>query len=412
MPARLERIRLTSGAMIDVSAHLTVVVGPNNVGKSVLLWTAWAHLSQPPGNPPLASPVVDGVDLVFPTQEEIEARLRTNSEIRPAGQYPQGYAVEDHFFNPQFGIMPFSQVQALSVNGAREHRLGWLAGQVAVFFPPEARLGQLGNTSVPNLYGEVPTAPLQKLWADRQLEERIRVLAKRAFGIELTVNRHGGSQIGLHVGKPLAPEPAIGENSPYLREVASLPMAASQGHGVQAFLGMILTLISGEYDIVMIDEPEAFLYPPQARLLGEVFVEFARQDVQVVVSTHSDDFLRGVLSASAMSTDVTVVRLTRPSETRNTVAQLDPTAARELFEDPLLRYSNILSGIFYKGVVLCEAEGDCQYYAAAWITRSRRLSPRYLGQTSCSRSAAARIASPRRLRLCWLRRSRQPSSRT
>jgi hypothetical protein len=48
----------------------------------------------------------------------------------------------------------------------------------------------------------------------------------------------------------------------------------------------------------------------------------------------------------------------------NAVAQLPPVAARGLFEDALLRYSNILSGIFYKGVVLCEAEGDCQYYAA------------------------------------------------
>ncbi|WP_166503359.1 ATP-dependent nuclease [Modestobacter italicus] len=232
---------------------------------------------------------------------------------------------------------------------------------------------------MPNLYQEVPTGPLQKTWADRALEERVQVLAMRAFGIDLTLNRHGGAQIGLHVGRPTTPEPAVGQPSPYIAEVASLPLVAQQGHGVQAFLGMVLTLMAGQYDIVLIDEPEAFLHPPQARLLGEVFVDLAKQRTQLLVSTHSDDFLRGVLQASASATDVTIARLTRPEPAVNAVAQLPPAAVRGLFEDPLLRYSNILSGIFYKGVVLCEAEGDCQYYAAVLdnkFTRAEAAVPR------------------------------------
>jgi len=127
---------------------------------------------------------------------------------------------------------------------------------------------------------------------------------------------------------------------------------------------MLQILITRQYDIVLVDEPEAFLHPPQARLLGEIFVEFSNSGTQLVVSTHSDDFLRGVLSASAAATDVTVARLTKPTPTSNAIAQVPPAAVKKLFEDPLLRYSNILSGIFYKGVVLCEAESDCKYYAA------------------------------------------------
>lgn len=364
MPARLRKLHLTSGATIEVSDHLTVVVGPNNVGKSVLLSSVWQQLNQGFGQAAAVSPVVANVELQGPTLREVDQRLRAIGEVRPMGQYPQGYAGEDHYFSPQIGMVPVSQLTAQLQQGVHEHRLGWLAGQVGAFLPPEARLGQLGNVGVPNLYGETPTAPLQKLWADRRLEAEVQVLAKRAFDIDLTVNRHGGSQIGLHVGRPTSPEPAVGELSPYLQEVARLPTAAAQGHGVQAFLGMLLALTSGAYDFVLIDEPEAFLHPPQARLLGEIFVEFAKKEVQVLVSTHSDDFLRGVLTASAASTEVTVVRLTRPSAMSNAVAQLDPAAARGLFEDPLLRYSNILGGIFYKGVVLCEAEGDCQYFSA------------------------------------------------
>lgn len=364
MPARLRKLHLHSGATIDVSDHLTVIVGPNNVGKSVLLSSVWQQLSHGFGQPNPASAVVARVELQSPTRDEVHRRLRASGEFRPTGQYAQGFAGEDNYFNTQIGMIPVSQLTMQLEQGVQENRLGWLASQVGAFLPTEARLGQLGNVGVPNLYGETPTAPLQKLWADRRLEEEVKVLAKRAFNIELTVNRHGGSQIGLHVGAPRSPEPAVGELSPYLQEVASLPTAAAQGHGVQAFLGMLLVLTSGAYDFVLIDEPEAFLHPPQARLLGEIFVEFAKKDLQVIVSTHSDDFLRGVLTASAAATEVTVVRLTRPGPTTNAVAQLDPAAARGLFEDPLLRYSNILGGIFYKGVVLCEAEGDCQYYSA------------------------------------------------
>jgi len=93
-------------------------------------------------------------------------------------------------------------------------------------------------------------------------------------------------------------------------------------------------------------------------------VELSAQGTQYVISTHSDDFLQGVLTASRSTVETTVARLTRPTPTSNSVAQIPPDAVRKLYEDPLLRYSRILSGIFYKGVVLCEAESDCKYYTA------------------------------------------------
>jgi hypothetical protein len=375
LPARITRINLTSGDSVDVSDHLTVIVGPNNVGKSVLLGSTWQVLQQQPhmGFGPV--PVVSGVELELPSRQEVNRRLSVNAELLPPGQYPHGYQHEEHFYSPQAGVIPGSQIEAILAVGKQQGRLGFLAGQLVMHMPPEGRLGQLGNVAVPNLYGEVPATPLQKMWADRELEKRLQTLARRAFGIDLIVNRHGGSQIGLHIGKPSMPEPAIGERSPYLKEVATLPAASMQGHGVQAFLGMALTLTAGQYDVVLIDEPEAFLHPPQARLLGELFVEFARHETQIIVSTHSDDFLQGVLTASASATDVTIARITRPSPEVNSVAQLPPAAVRELFEDSLLRYSNILSGIFYKGVVLCEAEGDCQYYSAVLDNRFGQSDP-------------------------------------
>jgi hypothetical protein len=37
---------------------------------------------------------------------------------------------------------------------------------------------------------------------------------------------------------------------------------------------------------------------------------------------------------------------------------------KELWDDPLLRYSNILDGLFHESVVVCEADADCRFYSA------------------------------------------------
>lgn len=144
-----------------------------------------------------------------------------------------------------------------------------------------------------------------------------------------------------------------------------LPLLTDQGAGIQAFMGTILTLAAGNFDIVLLDEPEAFLHPPQARLLGRIVARMSQAGGwQVIVATHSDDLLHGILEASHVESEVSVVRLTRPTDESNATSQVSPDAIATLFRDPLLRFSNILDGIFYKGVVVCEAESDCTYYSA------------------------------------------------
>ncbi|GAA4712977.1 hypothetical protein GCM10023349_35170 [Nocardioides conyzicola] len=135
---------------------------------------------------------------------------------------------------------------------------------------------------------------------------------------------------------------------------------------MQAFMGTVLTLAAGGIDLVFMDEPETFLHPPQARLLGELVAEMSRAtDTQVIVATHSDDFVQGVITGSKEDVDVSIVRITRPSDTENKLAQVAPEAIKSIYKDSLLRFSNLLDGIFYKGVVICEAESDCTYYSAS-----------------------------------------------
>ncbi|MFF7459376.1 ATP-dependent endonuclease [Kitasatospora sp. NPDC008115] len=165
--------------------------------------------------------------------------------------------------------------------------------------------------------------------------------------------------------------PAIGSTtrrppSPRTRSTRAynnLPGVVEQGDGFRSFVNLLLHSLVRPTPVIVIDEPEAFLHPPQARLLGRILAERTPSPCQVFVATHSADFLGGVLEATTKP--VALVRLTRtPAGPR--ANQLDPEDVVDILRTPLLRYSNIITGLFHDGVVLGESEADCQFYAATF----------------------------------------------
>ncbi len=131
---------------------------------------------------------------------------------------------------------------------------------------------------------------------------------------------------------------------------------------MRSLLSMLLPLVTASHSIVAIDEPEAFLHPPQAAALGRVLGELTRQRrLQVVLATHDRNLLAGLLGSGA---DTAVLRLDRtPQDTQ--LHSLPADRLRELWESPVTRYSNVLDGLFYRLVVLAESDADCRFYAAA-----------------------------------------------
>ena len=116
------------------------------------------------------------------------------------------------------------------------------------------------------------------------------------------------------------------------------------------------------YPLVFVDEPEAFLHPPQAFQLGRVLGQLAQETrTQIVLATHDRSLLAGLLNSG---TDLSVVRLSRQGDTTK-ASQLPANVLKTLWTDPVLRYSNVLDGLFHRLVVLAEAERDCTFFAAA-----------------------------------------------
>ncbi len=128
---------------------------------------------------------------------------------------------------------------------------------------------------------------------------------------------------------------------------------------MKAFTGMLLVLRAGDPKIMIIDEPEAFLHPTLAYKLGREIAQTASQgDKQVFVSTHSSQFLMGAIQSGAK---VNVVRLTY-QQGSSTARMLSNDDIRVMMQEPLLRSANALSGVFYEGVVVTEADADRAFY--------------------------------------------------
>ncbi len=80
------------------------------------------------------------------------------------------------------------------------------------------------------------------------------------------------------------------------------------------------------------------------------------------------DILQGILEEKSRPT--TVVRLDKVAD-KFTAGMVEPLQIQETWSDPLLRYSNLLDGVFHAGVVLCEGDSDCRFYNAVISTALR-----------------------------------------
>lgn len=204
--------------------------------------------------------------------------------------------------------------------------------------------------------------PIYKLNQNELLAQKLSDYFRQAFGSDLIVNRNDMRTIPLHTGQ--APDKTaftIASQDEYYNQVTKLPKLQEQGDGMRSFASILLDTFTSEYSITLIDEPEAFLHPPQARLLGKMLANNNPDNRQLLISTHSEDFLKGLLDAN--SENVTVIRINRDSNI-NRMSVLQNDKIKKLWDNPILRYSNILSGLFHEKVVVCESDYDCLFYQA------------------------------------------------
>lgn len=208
------------------------------------------------------------------------------------------------------------------------------------------------------------THPIHYAAFDSKYRKWLSVSFKKAFGIEITPNTQYGSQIPLCIGKPVQLTEEFEDEQSRLEKYASIldtyKQVQNQGDGIKSFTGILLYLMLDYFCTYLIDEPESFLHPPQARIMGQIIGQTLSDQQQAFISTHSEEIIKGLLEVCPKR--IKIVRITRVEDT-NMFSILDNNEFEGVWNDPLLRYSNIMASLFHKSVVLCESDSDCKMYS-------------------------------------------------
>jgi predicted ATPase len=342
---------------------IVVIVGPNNSGKSESLRAINNKLNSSNNE----SPVVKVISIAKEgTESELIEFLDQTSVKLPDAQ------------NSYYSIYVCSrgrihESDARGVWNSDIQSLGPLSPFFSSLLTADTRAGQANQAPQIRLFKEPPSHPIHILQRNRKIETEISKLFYEAFGYDLVVNRYAGQYVPLLVGK--RPNVSAGEyefSLSYIESLEKLPELQSQGDGMRSFVSVLIHSFVGQDNILLIDEPEAFLHPPQARLIGRMLTSQKRTDRQLFIATHSSDVLHGILDGN--NKNVRVIRIERiPNVTKEMqiefpdkteVNVLDNQKINELWSNPLLRYSRIFDGLFHQMVILCEGDSDCRFYEA------------------------------------------------
>ncbi len=205
-----------------------------------------------------------------------------------------------------------------------------------------------------------PTNHLGALFLNDEARKKVSELTHDAFALYFVIDPTGMQQLRIRMSE----RPAEDENEEQgwgkkAREFHAAAKPINQfSDGVQAFVGLISAILSLDHKIILVDEPEAFLFPPLARRLGASLAEITKErGGTLIVATHSSEFLIGCLE----KTDVSVVRLTFQNSVA-TARNLDSPHLREMMKDPMLRSTRVLDALFHRAVVVTEGDTDRAFY--------------------------------------------------
>jgi ABC-type arginine transport system ATPase subunit len=369
-PLRIRKIKFAAGLRIGAEpldlpdiGHVLILVGPNNSGKSLSLREieSWCFGEETPRR------VVKDLDL--DVSRDLKAALYFLQPLRtgpPRGQadVPGYFWIAYHSFRSgPSGPIQINESQLSNAVQSEDSRLlrQLLISRYTIRLDGRTRFSLVSPTQT----GDLLQAPQNHLWAlfvNDAARQKVRQLVKDAFELYFVIDPTAMQSFRIRLSEQ-APQDVIEEQGLDARSRRFHSSAApieEFSDGVQAFVGLVAAILSLEHKILLVDEPEAFLFPPLARRLASHLAEMvtARQ-ATLIVATHSSEFLMGCLE----KTNASVVRLTYQRRTQAASARnLASSQLKDMMSDPLLRSSRVLDALFHEAVVVTEGDTDRALY--------------------------------------------------
>jgi len=368
---RINKLIIKRGGQEVNLCKLNVLIGPNNSGKSRTLRDICNRMIQADKT---KSIIIDKID--FKTISSFNELTKDINQFDVQGQ--PGYkkfeglnynltgihepTINEEYFINDFKISSNNLESLLSLANVGPFHISFLDASSRL------KIAQTTESYDTSLHS--PTNILQVLYSNRKIEKKLKKIFFEAFKMRITLDVSNARKITLLVAKRFYGMPnTINDIRDRAGDSATTPKSKynkldDQGDGFKSFAGVVLGLLCSKNRIILLDEPEAFLHPTQARILGKWISDFSKEAKgQIIIATHNSNFISGMLSGKQK--DVCIYRLNR-EENKTTYCKLEPKTALKLRDNPLLSNQRILEALFYRGVIVCEGDSDrCIYQTVA-----------------------------------------------
>ena len=346
----IKKIKFNDNTEIELSNDdIVVFVGANNVGKSRALKDIKNDILESS----LKKVIVDEIEYQDTNFEEINMKsyFKNNFELGPNG-YDIAVDVE-HIYN-------YNEHNFQNVKSGDKH----LYKVLFSFLSTESRLNMTAPISYSFINDKLSFGVMRRLERDKKSITTLNDILFSCFGKKIDISeglwQNSVSKLYKFGTKDEIDKSVNADTREARCLLESLENLNDQGDGIRSAVAILASLITTTHSLYLIDEPETFLHPPQARILGRNIVDLS-QNKQCFISTHNIDLLRGMLEKDYAR--IKIIKINR-TDNVNEFHVLDNDSIKVVSNDKNLKYSNILNGLFYNTVVLCENESDCKFYSA------------------------------------------------
>ncbi len=357
---RLKFGRTMASAPQDIAVTpVTVFVGPNNSGKSKVLSEIQQYCSS--GQKDATAVILDDVTftgVAAGSTDEVIRHISLNpnpGEALPVDHILVGGRGERRQVRSD-GLRQVLQQPTANLHGFCQ----WYLRYSTLMLDGRNRINLVNQQPAGDLQQQ-PQSSFQLLFRDDARRHEVRRIVSEAFGSYFVLDPTNLGQLRIRLADraPVSDLEERGIHEEAVKFQATAQPIEVASDGVKAFTGIVTEVMAGDFRVVLIDEPEAFLHPALASKLGAELARAALgSDKRVFVSTHSPTFVMGCIQSGA---PVNIVRLTYRGGAAT--ARVLPSAdILKLMRNPLLRSTGVLSGLFYEFVVVTESDADRAFY--------------------------------------------------
>jgi len=357
---QIKQIELNNKQIIDLG-KLTVLIGPNNVGKSQTLRDIRDIFMVGVHKETILVKNIKCAKINIHQMVEHLAIIETNNLHNK-----QVWGLNPNLNESQAFSTPNSDLDAVLTNTDADDvsltQLGKLARYHIAYLNADSRL-QLSNRK-PIVEHEKHTVKslLHKMYYSgseaKDPLESLKIAFNNTFNKDIDLDYSKLTEMCFRVSDKFETKPRdVRKQIDYFKNI---PKLDDQGDGFRSFVSILLGLLLTEDRVILIDEPEAFLHPSQIRSLARWIGEYSHTiSGQIIISTHNYHFINGIISAS---NTVDIFRLNR--EANNTqFTKLSSESIKNLANSPILNSQRVMEALFYRAVVVCEADTDRILYS-------------------------------------------------